>query len=324
MAYVNGQFPLALLSPIDSTRMLLSPAAKSWFRVLDEVEDRYGWRPSLSAGATAYRSYAQQRALFLARYTRTFTGIDMRVWDSNNDGIKETWWRLPGVYSAATPGQSNHGLGVAVDVSSLGGFSGTRYAQFASVASKHGWNNDEGKRINEAWHWVYVPSADQNPTPTPPEDDVSVEDVIVGLASFFEQTATRSTPTGRAAGTNFINTIAPMIQREREPIADAVWGRTISRGADEKIPALQELADTKTFLIESRAREIALQAQVSGLVAAVTALAEKTGDGTGIDVDALVAAVRQAAEDGVRETLDTGLDFDVVVTPRAVDNDEPV
>lgn len=57
-----------------------------------------------------YRTYDAQVALFKARYqtTPTSTG-EVKTWN----GVR--YWRKPGVASAAVPGTSNHGWGLAID-----------------------------------------------------------------------------------------------------------------------------------------------------------------------------------------------------------------
>lgn len=60
-----------------------------------------------------YRTYDQQVALFRSRFRTEDTGrvpAVTRTWQG------QTWWMLPGVALAATPGTSNHGLGLADDI----------------------------------------------------------------------------------------------------------------------------------------------------------------------------------------------------------------
>lgn len=58
-----------------------------------------------------YRTYDQQVALFRARFRPYDTGTGVtRTWQG------QKWWKLPGVALAATPGKSNHGLGLADDI----------------------------------------------------------------------------------------------------------------------------------------------------------------------------------------------------------------
>jgi len=161
--YSNGNIPgdvLVALRDQPAGARLLADAAASWERMSDECWLRFGWRPRVTSGADAYRPYAVQERIFRQRYVTYYTGIGPKLWDSNNNGTKETWWRLPVWATAAVPGTSNHGRAVACDITGLGGFNGTRYRQLASIAAKHGWDNNEGRSIAEAWHWVYKGSLD--------------------------------------------------------------------------------------------------------------------------------------------------------------------
>lgn len=58
-----------------------------------------------------YRDYDRQVALFLERYSPVpIPGRPTKTWNG------ATWWQKPGVAMAATPGTSNHGLGLADDL----------------------------------------------------------------------------------------------------------------------------------------------------------------------------------------------------------------
>lgn len=180
---LNGLIPLATLAPVRTHpgAYLRSDAEASWHALCDEVQRLYGWRPTLTSAADAYRPYAVQERIFRQRYTTArATGIDPRGWDSDGNGVKETWWRLPVFAAAAVPGTSTHGLGTTVDVAGLR-YGTTRFTQFAKVAARHGWSNAEGRQVNEAWHWSKVtagaarpaPPATTRPIPAPaPEEDI--------------------------------------------------------------------------------------------------------------------------------------------------------
>lgn len=61
--------------------------------------------------ADCYRTLEQQTRTFLARYTTTNNGAKVtRNWQGR------TYYLLPGKAPSATPGTSNHGLGLAVDI----------------------------------------------------------------------------------------------------------------------------------------------------------------------------------------------------------------
>lgn len=149
----NGTLDISTLAVVPGHPgvRLLATAAEAWVPVRDTVVDRHGWRPRPADG---YRDIGRQERIFRERYTTTFLPAQPRkVW------LGVTWYRLPGMHTASVPGRSNHGLGTTVDVAGLGGFGSSRFAQFAAVAQRHGWDNREGAGIGEAWHWTHAPSA---------------------------------------------------------------------------------------------------------------------------------------------------------------------
>nr|WP_276582158.1 M15 family metallopeptidase [Cellulomonas sp. RIT-PI-Y] len=163
------------------------------------VYSAYGWYPVPTGISDAYRSYAVQQSIFLDRYQTTYTQyttgkVDRREWN----GI--AYYRTRGQAAAAVPGTSNHGLGITVDITGLGGFEGTRYKQLAAVAVPLGWSNTEGRKVNEAWHWSYtgpveltsndtsastgtIPTVPDLIAPTPPRewDEMASQDEIRAL-----------------------------------------------------------------------------------------------------------------------------------------------
>lgn len=107
----NGRFPHEWLrSPEQSTalhRMMFVPVSYAMQAMhLAAAEDGVLLRTT-----GRYRTYDQQVALFRARFVPYDTGTGVkRTWQG------QTWWKLPGVALAATPGTSNHGLGLADDI----------------------------------------------------------------------------------------------------------------------------------------------------------------------------------------------------------------
>jgi hypothetical protein len=172
VALANGDLPAGLLSGIDMSRVLRLDAADSWLRVVAQVQAEHGWTPALNDGQTAYRDLDGQVAIFLARYDHTQRpGLT-----AGNGGIVRwndlVWFRKPKVATAAAPGTSNHGWGMAADVD-LDGWKQTRQVQFMAVARTHGWTETEGQRINEPWHKVYDPASDRGGgVATTPEVDL--------------------------------------------------------------------------------------------------------------------------------------------------------
>lgn len=102
----NGKLPAKVLSTVKPEATLHHKAARAWTAmrvaakkdgvILDHVGD--------------YRTYDQQVALFVSRYSTTPTSTgEVKVWNGRR------YWRKPGVASAAVPGTSNHGWGLAID-----------------------------------------------------------------------------------------------------------------------------------------------------------------------------------------------------------------
>jgi len=153
--YANGRIPASRLVAISGGGRLLSGAAAAWEQLRNTVHARYGWWPTPTDSLSSYRPYETQERIFRERYTTSYiAGAKIKIWN----GVR--WYLRPGKVTAAVPGTSNHGLGVAVDITGLGGFSGARYKQLASVAQGLGWSNVEGRSIGEAWHWVFTGTAE--------------------------------------------------------------------------------------------------------------------------------------------------------------------
>jgi hypothetical protein len=127
-----------------------------------------------------YRLYDAQLAMFRDRYdskdhgrgvTRTFEG--------------KTWYLKPGKSPSGTPGTSNHGMGLAIDLcmkdgSTLGG-NAKAMGWMCANAPKYGFylqgNNPKSPEF-EAWHWQYA-VGDNLPQP--------VRDLFAYLAAVAEE-----------------------------------------------------------------------------------------------------------------------------------------
>lgn len=102
-----------------------------------------------------YRTYEQQVNLFLSRYRTYDTGSGSTKWWQ---GTK--YWKLPGVAMAATPGTSNHGLGLADDMAEE--LDADAYPESMSDAQLT-WLRDNALRFgfgldtrSERWHWHWI------------------------------------------------------------------------------------------------------------------------------------------------------------------------
>lgn len=202
----NGRIPASLLAAVPDNPgcLLVAGAAASFDAVADEVERLHGWRPRITSAGDAFRSEDRQETVFRQRYRLSYALIngrmDMRWWDGDGDGIKESWYRWHDA-AAAVPGTSNHGWATTVDVRGRTGslmYGTTEFREFAEVAARHGWSNAEGKSVGEAWHWTHIassslvsnvvrtgntnlliPTVGGLPAPIAPEDDIvaSIEDL---------------------------------------------------------------------------------------------------------------------------------------------------
>ncbi|MCL2875537.1 MAG: hypothetical protein FWF12_04455 [Betaproteobacteria bacterium] len=159
MALENGKIPDSYLVKIsggnvsaDCDPRLRKGAAASWETIYAELK-KLRWPARVVNDG--YRDFARQQ-----RY--------------KNNGM-----------SNVTPGKSNHGWGLAVDVDGLGGFNSAKFNTFAAIAKPKSWNNDEGKSIGEPWHWVYTGEPDKvggsvAPSPPPPPPGKLTEDGVFG------------------------------------------------------------------------------------------------------------------------------------------------
>lgn len=158
MAFLNGQATTAQLAKADNGHTFAKGIAEAFDRVAAAFEKVNGQALECTQG---YRSLAIQKKIFLERYKVQAFGSgpfgDVRWYGGRR------YVRVTGA-AAAIPGTSNHGLGVAVDLSTKIGFGTWNSAQYEWMAKngpKYGWTNTEGRAVNEPWHWVYNANLDR-------------------------------------------------------------------------------------------------------------------------------------------------------------------
>ena len=93
----------------------------------------------------AYRSMDEQVAMLKRNYTRVSRG---RYKSSDRSYGGSTWAKKPGRPLTASPGYSNHGNGLAVDIHPA-----AIQSWLKSNAGRFGWVNDVP---SEPWHWSYL------------------------------------------------------------------------------------------------------------------------------------------------------------------------
>jgi peptidoglycan hydrolase-like protein with peptidoglycan-binding domain len=143
--FENGKFPGEVLVPCGVRTFVMAEPAASAMRAMVAAADASG--VTISATGT-WRSYEDQKRLFLSRYVTHDTGGEKKIWNGT------TYWKLPKVASAATPGTSNHGKGLAADLSNSPSvaISGKTLKWVAAHGPDFGfWNTVR----SEAWHWSY-------------------------------------------------------------------------------------------------------------------------------------------------------------------------
>ena len=127
-------------------------AAQQFVRMIKDMVAQ-GLKPSIT---DTYRTYEAQ-----------YSGFDWDLYVASG-GSKTDTKKKPGTKckkkgtndAMAFPGTSNHGLGIAVDISPA-----AVQKWISKNGSQYGWSWAEGKACNEKWHMTYLP---QGPFPVQP------------------------------------------------------------------------------------------------------------------------------------------------------------
>lgn len=110
---LNGLLPNNVLVEVGPSGRLEVTTARCWRALVADAAEE-GFALTWTYGG-CYRSLQEQEQLFLRRYTPDYlagrnTYVSQRTWNGAR------WFKLLGVAAVATPGTSNHGWGLAVDV----------------------------------------------------------------------------------------------------------------------------------------------------------------------------------------------------------------
>lgn len=177
----NGRLPTSILFDTPGraggpTVRLVEPATRAW-RALTAAAAAAGHTLKTTSLVDSYRSYEVQVRVFRERYTTTpIAGAPTKTW------FVQTWYQRPGTASAAVPGTSNHGWGLAADVGEeRDGDTGTESMDAATLDWLVDHELDYGfshELQEEPWHIRYwagdvIPAAVR----AYEEDDVTPEDV---------------------------------------------------------------------------------------------------------------------------------------------------
>lgn len=167
----NGRLPEHLLTRIGvgSARMEVT-AARSFIAMFDEARKKLGVTVKHVGD---YRSYEAQLNLFLSRYEPVSFAVysvtapsNRKKWDDGKTAYGSAYWRKKrnanGSYpaTAATPGASNHGWGLALDIaeeydsdSSPDPIRAMFVDWLCANAHRYGIS---AELQSEPWHWRYV------------------------------------------------------------------------------------------------------------------------------------------------------------------------
>jgi hypothetical protein len=166
----NGKLPAHLLDQIGVPGALMEKTAARAFRAMLAEMRRGGFDPRQVGH---YRTFQQQLNLFLSRYEETrletfqaTPGARRKQWnDAPKHGFRSVYWvkkLINGRYpaTASTPGFSNHGWGLALDVAEEYDADSAPDPIRAQWVT---WLVNNAKRFgisaelqSEPWHWRYV------------------------------------------------------------------------------------------------------------------------------------------------------------------------
>lgn len=155
----NGKLPAKLLTRLSTGGSLHHVAARAWEAMRqaaaeDGVELTH---------VGAYRSYDEQLRLFRERYQTTPNGARVtRKWNGR------TYYLRPGNAPSASPGTSNHGWGLAIDVAHAGETGRLRWLIEHAVSFGFSWEVADPANPNfEVWHLRYHAGSPAEVAPEP-------------------------------------------------------------------------------------------------------------------------------------------------------------
>jgi hypothetical protein len=141
-----GKLHPSLLRDISTGGKLFYLAADAW-NAMVEAAKAAGVDLIPTSSGDLYRSYDSQKAGFLTRYSLQDTGTG-----STKEFEGKTWYLKKGMAMLATPGKSQHNLGLAVDIANAS--EKKRMNWLIANVEKFGWSWEVVP--SEPWHIRYV------------------------------------------------------------------------------------------------------------------------------------------------------------------------
>ena len=209
----------------------------------------------------AYRSLTEQVAI-LKRYYYAVSG-GRRPGDRSYNGV--TYRKRSGMPAAASPGYSNHGTGLAIDIHSTG-----IQNWFKNNGRNYGWTWDEGRKLGESWHFVYNPALDRMKSEGP-LDHAWVQKVVgatpdgkIGTGTIAKikewQKANGLTADGKVGAGTKAKMLGKVVEDVVDIVEEAVQNRSVTLNTDYKV----ETRPTKN-VYKGRVREKDGERQVGEL-----------------------------------------------------------
>lgn len=144
----NGKLSGKMLRPVKCGGQMWEGAAEAFNRMYDQaIQSGIKLR-----NVGDYRSYEAQLQLFKQRYSLEDTGRVPKVtreWDG------KTWLLRKGMSPSSTPGKSNHGLGLAIDLDVTTAKVLDWLCTNAPAFGFYLQSDDPSSPEFEAWHWQY-------------------------------------------------------------------------------------------------------------------------------------------------------------------------
>lgn len=130
-------------------------AARAWWALAAACLKATGVVLTVTSVADAYRNYSRQLSTFLTRYEPVSYATYLVTSTSRRRKFAyggHTYWRLrSGMSQAATPGTSNHGWGLALDVCEI-----TGSGQIIGIASSKAWPWLKENLLRFGMSWEYT------------------------------------------------------------------------------------------------------------------------------------------------------------------------
>lgn len=116
----NGKLGPCQLTPVHfpgrGWLSMYSTAARAWTWVAAICKAETGADLTAVSAGDVYRSYEMQLRVFEQRYTPTYVPVRNVLVDGRGGPDGKRWYKRRGVAAVASPGTSNHGYGLAIDV----------------------------------------------------------------------------------------------------------------------------------------------------------------------------------------------------------------